>query len=334
VSEPSVSIVIPAWNAGSHLPRVVPAALDAIAGTGEVVVVDAGSTDETAEIARKLGARVIRLPERAGPARARNVGVDHVNSDVVFFVDSDCVAHPDTVERIRKAFAEDPRLVGLCGSYDDTPPHQGFASQYMNLRHHYTHHTSPGGSATFWAGCGAVRRSAFLEVGGFDADRFPRLQIEDIELGLRLGKVGIARLDPELQVTHLKAWGLGQVIETDIRNRAVPWARLLLERGELPDNLNLRRSQRVVAALAPLALVAVVAAPMALVARLWAVAALAVGIASTSVALNWGMLRFFAERRGLAFAAAAWAFHQVHLFYSAATFGFCLLADRLERLRS
>lgn len=323
-----VSIVMPAYNAVAHLPTVVPAALSALEDRGELVVVDAGSSDRTASLAEQLGARVIRLPGRAGPARARNVGAADVDADVVLFIDSDCAAHPDVVKRVRDAFTAEPRLVSLCGSYDSNPPYRGFASQYMNLRHHYTHHSSPGDAATFWAGCGAVRLESFREAGGFDAERFDRPQIEDIELGLRMSHLGVTRLDPSIQVTHLKAWTLRQVVETDVRARAIPWARLLLERGQLPDNLNLRRSQRLAAALAPLALLSTGLLPVAALRGDAPLALAALACMAASLALSFGLVRFFARTRGPVFAAGAWLFHQFHLTYSAVTFAVCWLQHR------
>ena len=146
---------MPAYNAAHLLGRSLAAALEA-AGDQRVLVVDPGSTDDTESVARSLGAEVVRLPERAGPAHARNVGVEHVDCDVVLFIDSDCVAHPDVVKRVREAFT-DPELVSLTGSYDDTPPEENFFSLYMNLRHHFTHQQAKTQPASFWAGCGAVR---------------------------------------------------------------------------------------------------------------------------------------------------------------------------------
>jgi len=243
-------MVIPAYNATPYLSKVIPAALRA-AGEAEVLVVDAGSSDSTAQLAADLGARVIRLPDRAGSAEARNVGAAHVDAVVVLFLDADCVAHPDVAKRVSEAFAAAPELVSLTGSYDSEPPARGFFSHYMNLRHHFTHQIARRENATFWAGCGAVRRSAFLEAGGFDAERYPTPQIEDIELGLRLAERGATRLDPELQVTHLKRWTFRSLVATEVRHRAIPWARLVLQHGALPNDLNLRTSQRFAAARIP-----------------------------------------------------------------------------------
>jgi GT2 family glycosyltransferase len=321
---PRVGIVMPAWQAESFLPRSLPAALRAAAGR-PVLVVDAGSDDRTGAVARELGARVLRLPERAGPAEARNAGVQALGVDVVLFVDADCVAHPDVVERVERAFASDPELVAITGAYDDAPPDPGFFSQYMNLRHHLTHRSARREAATFWAGCGAVRRSVFLRVGGFDALRYPEPTIEDIELGLRLRRQGRTRLDPDLHVTHLKRWTLRSVVETDVRRRAVPWSRLILETGELPDDLNLRWRERLAAGLAPAALLGLAAAPLALATGHLLLGLVAALPPLASLGLQRELVGGFRRLRGPAFAARAWAFHQVHLIYSAATLVVCSL---------
>jgi hypothetical protein len=319
--------VIPAYQAARFLPRVVPAALAAAEGE-PVLVVDAGSSDGTGDLAERLGARVARLGRRAGPAEARNFGVDHVDSEVVLFVDSDCVVHPDVGKRVREAFANDPRLVSLMGCYDDAPPDPGFFSGYMNLRHHFIHASAPRESAGFWAGCGAVRREAFLRAGGFDAARYTSPQIEDIELGLRLAAHGRTRLDPEIQVTHLKAWTLRSVVETDVFARALPWSRLILERGPIPTSLNTRPSQRLAAVLAPLVFLSLLAAPLLLARGRPVAGVLAVTPLLLSLALQVPMLRCFARARGFWFAGRAWMFHQLHLCYSASVFAWCWATRR------
>lgn len=318
---PSVTIVMPAYNASHFVKKTVPAAVAAAArvpGT-RVLVVDPGSTDDTSEVVRGFGVEVHRLPERAGPALARNEGVRRVDSDVVLFIDSDCVAHPDVVERVAAAFAADDNLVSLIGSYDDSPPEQNFFSLYMNLRHHLTHQKANQDRAGFWAGCGAVRRGAFNRVGGFDPERYPMPMIEDIHLGLRLLPLGNCRLDPALHVTHLKLWTMRGVIETDIKCRAIPWGELILETGELPNDLNLRWGQRIAAALSPIVLLGVLALPLSLLLGQPLVAlpfALAMAV---SVFLQREAILELTRMRGLWFALRYYLFHQVHLFYSATT---------------
>ena len=191
-----VGVIMPAYRAEALLERSLKPLIRA-AHDHRLLVVDPGSPDGTAQKARELGAEVLELGRRAGPAEARNEGVEHLSDvDVVLFIDCDCVIHPDVIERVTQAFDDAPELVSLTGSYDDAPPERNFASLYMNLRHHFVHQRAKTTEASFWAGCGAVRRDAFTKVGGFDPTRFPRPMIEDIELGQRLAKIGEMRLDP------------------------------------------------------------------------------------------------------------------------------------------
>ncbi len=106
-------------------------------------------------------------------------------------------------------------------------------------------------AATFWSGCGAIRRTVFQAAGGFDAVRYPRPCIEDIELGYRLRAAGHRiLLNKHIQVKHLKRWTLRGMVKTDVFDRGVPWTQLILERRRLPNDLNLQFTQRLSAMLA------------------------------------------------------------------------------------
>lgn len=314
----AVTVVMPAYNAAHLLPKVIPAAKAAL-GDGRLIVVDPGSTDATAEIAEQLGAEVLRLGHRAGPAFARNRGVEQVTTEVTLFIDSDCVAHPDVVERVARAFDVDPDLASLTGSYDDTPPERNFFSQYMNLRHHFVHQDARTDGASFWAGCGAVRTRIFRAVGGFDADQFPMPMIEDIELSLRLAPHGNTRLDPKLHVTHLKRWTFTGVVTTDIFSRAVPWGRLILATGKVPNDLNLSWIQRLNAMVAPFTLLALPTIPALYFLGFPGIAALCACPALVSASINAKLFTFFRRQNGTWFALRATLFHLVHLTYSIAT---------------
>ncbi len=82
-----------------------------------------------------------------------------------------------------------------------------------------------------------MRRAAFDAVAGYRGGTLRRPSIEDIELGYRLRRAGYRiRLDRNLQGTHLKRWRLPSYIWNDITRRAMPWARLILETGHVPDD--------------------------------------------------------------------------------------------------
>lgn len=245
---------------------------------------------------------VVRDPPRTGPAAARNAGSEQATGDVLVFVDADVLVHHDAFLRIRRAFAERPELVGLFGSYDDRVLTRGVVAGFRNLLHHTVHQRSSGEIASFWAGLGAVRAEALRAAGGFDADRYPRASIEDVELGGRLAEVGPVVLDPQLLGTHLKEWTLRSMVDADFSRRGVPWVALMAERRSVPATLNLGLRERSSAAAA---LVSV--AGLAL--RRPAVAAAAVG---ATVALNADLYALVGRRLGARGVAAAVPLHVLH----------------------
>ena len=245
---------------------------------------------------------VVTEPAGSGPAKARNIGVSQTDADVVVFVDSDVLVHADSFARIRRAFAENADLVAVLGSYDDRVATANTVAAFRNLLHHVVHQRSAGDVGSFWAGLGAVRRSAFDAVGGFDAARYPAASIEDIELGDRLARQGRIILDPQLLGTHLKEWTLTSMVRADFSSRGVPWVGLLVERRSLPRTLNLGTRERASAA-------AVLALCFAVLSRRPAVAAAAIG---AEVALNRDLFALLHRRLGLPKAATGLGLHAVH----------------------
>ena len=189
---------------------------------------------------------VVDQPSQLGPAAARNLGSRRAHGDVLVFLDADVEVHDDAFARIRASFDNDPGLTAVFGSYDDDPGGRGIVSDFRNLLHHQVHHEGAGSATTFWAGLGAVRRDAFVRVGGFDEEKFPLPSIEDIELGMRLHRQGgRILLDPTIQGKHLKSWTFVGMTETDLLRRGVPWLRLILEDGSHSTALNLGWRHRI-----------------------------------------------------------------------------------------
>jgi len=240
------SVVIPVYNGRDTLEVCLKSLFEQDAEPPhECIVVDDGSTDGCGELARQFGCLVIRQECRKGPAAARNLGARAASGDILVFLDADVRVHSDTVRKIRAAFLADPQLDALIGSYDDDPSQTGFLSQYRNLMHYYVHQTSRREACTFWSGCGALWRDVFLDHGGYD-QTFERPSIEDIELGYRLKMSGLNfHLERDIQVQHLKKWTLFGILKTDVRDRGIPWTELILRAGQMPNDLNLRLSQRV-----------------------------------------------------------------------------------------
>ena len=277
-----LSAIVPATDRPATLERCVDAIRRAADPPEEIIVVDS--------------------PPRSGPAAARNAGATRATGAVLAFVDSDVLVHEDAFERIRTAFASEPTRVAVFGSYDDAPAADGVVSIFRNLLHHWIHHSSAGRATTFWAGLGPVRTDAFVAVGGFDSARYPGPSVEDIELGLRLAGTGDIQLDPEIQGTHLKRWGLGSMVKTDLFYRGAPWVALMLARGRSPIRLNVsgRHLAGTIACLGALALAAS--------GRFLPAALLAAGF----VGINTRLYALLLRRGGLRAVVAGFGLHVLH----------------------
>jgi len=307
-----ISIIVPVYNNSKELSECLSALIASSTPHSEIIVVDDASTDDTSSVAARMGVRVLRLPKNSGPAAARNYGARHAQGDILFFVDADVIVAPGGVNCVREVLEEHLDVAAVFGSYDTVPRATGVISQYRNLLHHFVHQNGNSDASTFWAGCGAVRRSAFHEIGGFDEKRFPRSSIEDIDLGYRLRRAGHRiLLHKGLQVTHLKQWTLRSVVRTDFLCRAIPWSRLILEQKNAPNDLNLKGGQRLSVALVGLACVFSLLAPFRV--ELLTLPTLALfGV----IILNRELYSFFFRSRGSLFTAACIPLHFLYYLYS------------------
>jgi len=323
----NISVVVP-WHGGCpHAKRIIARLLACNPPPREIIAVCDGPLPEAANLPQGNPSSHLQqlwLARPAGPAAARNLGAAAASGDFLFFCDSDVLAPVDFFARLAAALNQHPNAAGLIGSYDDRPEHPGVVSQYRNLLHHFAHQQGAGQVATFWTGCGAVRRLAFLAVGGFNAERYPRPSIEDVEFGLRLTTAGYPLvLDPRLQVNHLKHWRPLALLRTDLLDRAVPWSRLLLA-GE-GGTRGLQSGVAMQAAVGASG-VLLLCLPALAFAPLPATTILAAAALLAFLALNARFYQFLAEKRGRWFLLAAIPWHFLHHLQCAAGFLIAILA--------
>lgn len=172
----AVSIVVPVLNEAATIEAALTRLRGDFAGC-ELIVVDGGSTDGTAELAHAW-ASVVRAPR--GRARQMNEGARHTRGDVLWFVHADTVLHPAALGQLRAALA-DPDVVGggLSLRFDRRSRALDYLAWISNHRARRLHHIF-GDQAMF------VRRAVFEELGGF-----PDLPLmEDLELARRLHRRG------------------------------------------------------------------------------------------------------------------------------------------------
>lgn len=328
VIAPTVSVVMPMYNAERHIERCLAPllAMQAVGEVGEIIVVSDCATDRSEELVRAHAeVRLLRTPRQGGPAFARNLGVEAAAGDYIWFVDSDVVLSGNAASVLRSVLTKE-RPAAVIGSYDDSPDAANFLSQYKNLVHHYYHQRGLRRASTFWAGCGALSRELFRDLGGFDAVAYPYPSIEDIELGYRIVAAGGAIvLERDLQGKHLKVWRFANLMHTEIFRRAIPWSRLMLSRRTTTRDLNVSRGERVRAALACLTAVAMILF-LAGVMNGWGPAVLLAACA----AANLEVTRFFLRKRGAWFALRAYLLHQIYYLYSAASYVIAWMQLRLR----
>jgi GT2 family glycosyltransferase len=319
-----LSIVVPVYDGAGTLRRCLEALQNAPGPTRELLVVDDGSSDGSAEIAASLGIGAIRHHDKHGCGIARNTGVEQTTAPIIVFVDSDVIIYPDALLRISQFMSKRRDCAAVFGSYDAKPSDPGFVSQYRNLLHRFTHQKGSPEAQTFWTGLGAVRRPAFQSVGGFNP-KYPG--IPDVAFGVDLSDVGYRiRLDHGLLCTHLKKWTLRRMVMTDIFMRALPWSFMSLQRRKMTNDLNTSVINRIGVLLA-----GATVAFAAMAAFIPAFAALMAVSLVGNVLANTPVLREFRKERGLIFALGVVPLHFLHQLCAATGFALGLKRHVLSR---
>lgn len=186
---PRVTVVVPAFNASSTLPLCLRALAnqDYPREAYEVVVVDDGSTDETATIARSAGVRVLSQPNQ-GPAVARNAGVAAATGEIVLFTDADCAPAADWIRQMVAPLA-DPEIAGVKGSYRTQQRDVVARLAQCEFEERYDRLDRQPLIDFVDSYAAAFRIEALHRAGGFDP-AFPRANNEDVDLSYRLARLG------------------------------------------------------------------------------------------------------------------------------------------------
>ena len=230
-----VSIVMPVYNAEATLAECLTRVFQATYDSFELVLVDDGSTDRSRAIAQSFPVRIVPSPGRVGPAVARNIGARAAVGEILFFIDSDVMLRPDSLSRLADAF-DDRTVDALCGVQSAQMRHHDLVSQYKNLWMRWTYLRQTGDVPLFYTTAAAIRREAFLRVGGFD-EGYATPNVEDTAFGQKLARMGLAvRVHAPLEVEHVKRYSLLSLLRTDFM-RAVSLTRLKLRHlGDVGDN--------------------------------------------------------------------------------------------------
>ncbi len=188
-----VSVVVPARNEAARIRACLRALLsqDYPREAYEVIVVDDGSTDGTAEVAAGFGVSVVRQPPLGGAA-ARNAGIAHARGQVVAFTDADCVPARDWLRRLVEPF-EEADVAGCAG--DVAGSGESLVARYVDEAGVFRLATRMRARPwpNFVTANVAYRRAVFDALGGFD----PALAAaSDMEMSWRIARDGRFRVVP------------------------------------------------------------------------------------------------------------------------------------------
>lgn len=211
----TAAVVIPAYNAAATLGLCLSAVQAQSAPPREIFVVDDGSTDDTAALARRFGVSYIRL-NRQGPAAARNAGAKRADTDFVAFTDADCIPERDWLAKLAAAFAE-TGAAAVGGSYAIA----NSRSLLARLVHAeiVERHRAMREDADFLGSFNvAYRRETFLSAGGFD-EAYRNASGEDNDLAYRLHDAGARLLfRRDIRVAHHHPERLWPYLRTQARH--------------------------------------------------------------------------------------------------------------------
>lgn len=205
MSRPRLAMLIPAYNAAAHLPRLLASAAAQSEPFDEIWVYDDASTDNTAAVAARYGARVVRGEVNRGCSFGKNALAERTSCEWIHFHDADDALKPHFVETARHWMRDDGPDVVLFG-YEERDSGTGelLAVRRFADADLARDPVSYAVRVKIVSIVGVYRRDRFLPVGGYDLDR-EVLYNEDVAMHVRLALAGLSfAADPEVTVVNYR----------------------------------------------------------------------------------------------------------------------------------
>ena len=203
------SIIIPAYNEEYLIRQCLESIKNQdYPGKFEIIVVDNGSTDRTAEITRPYAGKYL-YESRKGISRALIMGCEHAAGEVLAFSDADTIVPKDWLTRLNHAFTTDPQMIAIGGAYyffDANILVNSFTKFVTKFYERFLFHpTKPGLPGVNMA----IKKDSYLQVGGYkEGVNYG----QDTEIALRLAKIGKVAFDSRISVlTSFRRFSAGHV---------------------------------------------------------------------------------------------------------------------------
>ena len=208
-----ISVYIPAYNVARFLPRCIESVLAQTLPPSEILVIDDGSPDNSAEIASRYPVvTLIRHDRNRGLAAARNTAFRSARCEFVASLDADCLAAPDWLANLAPHL-QDPEIAGVGGLLAEGVQ-ISVADRWRRVHMPQEWGVALIRNPKFLFGCNNVfRKSAVLDVGGYDESM--RTNGEDCDLSRRLRAHDWQLIyDPAARATHLRSDTFSSILDT------------------------------------------------------------------------------------------------------------------------
>jgi glycosyltransferase involved in cell wall biosynthesis len=133
--KPDISVILPAYNESSSIEYVIKQIQTVLSQSqyvNEILVIDDGSTDDTAIVSRNAGARVIRQPYNMGNGAAIKTGIRNSRGNIIVMLDADGQHPPEDIPRLLEKMGTFDMAVGARTAASDTDKHRDFANKIYN----------------------------------------------------------------------------------------------------------------------------------------------------------------------------------------------------------
>lgn len=186
-----ISVIIPAYNAEKMISACINSLINQECSSQEyeVIVVDDGSIDRTADIVKSFKNVKLIQQKNQGPAAARNNGANHAKGDIILFTDSDCLLEENWIKEMTRPFKENPYIIGVKGIYKTKQ--KELASRFVQIEYEDKYDLLKNNEYIDFVDTysAAFKKDVFLEFGGYDTS-FPVASAEDVELSFRMSTKG------------------------------------------------------------------------------------------------------------------------------------------------
>ncbi|GAB4279834.1 MAG: glycosyltransferase [Candidatus Rifleibacteriota bacterium] len=212
INDMKASIVIPVYNSGKNLTRLLESLCNQDADFSfEVVLADDGSDEDYQSLLdrfrQKLKIRYVKGKQNKGPATARNMGIKEAKGEIVVFTDSDCKPNRTWLRKMVEPFS-DPSVSGVKGAYSTLQSDWFAQLAQIEFLERYELLESQPDIDFIDTYSGAYRRKDLLAVGGFDTT-FSAADNEDVDLAFKIKKLGgkfVFAKDAIVEHLHREGW--------------------------------------------------------------------------------------------------------------------------------